>query len=334
MLRIHFTCDDLARVRVAERPHPLWETVLSVHRLRDRWAPTEFDAWRGAARRGLLVDPDRGRAAFSLLGSLIPRRGNFPDFLTPTHLAGRPGDDLRDGLQQVLATPRQLLSRDIGRLTAPPHHLGPLGDGDRHALHQLGHALRTYHEAAVAPQWDAVRAAVEADRARCGRDLLDGGTERLLAGLRPVLHWEPPVLTADYPVPRDLHLDGRGLILVPSYFCGRRPVTLVDPALPPVLVHPARAAPVPAAPDPDGSTAGGRRAVDRLLGRTRSAVLAAVGTGCTTGELAQRTGISPASASHHATILRQAGLISTVRVGPSVLHTVTGLGTSLLRGTP
>ncbi|MYY13582.1 helix-turn-helix domain-containing protein [Streptomyces sp. SID4919] len=326
MLRIHFTRDDLARVRVVERPHPLWETVLSVHRLRDRWSPTALDTWRGAARRRLMADPVRGRDAFSLLGTLIPRRGNFPDFLTPTALMDSPGDDLGGGLDQILATPRTLLRRDIGMLPDPPRRLTALSDGDSDALRRLDCALRTYHAAAVAPHWTAVRAAVEADRARSGRDLLDGGTEGLLAGLRPVLRWEPPVLTADYPVAHDLHLGGRGLVLVPSYFCSRRPVTLIDPELPPVVVYPARTVTA------TRTLYEGRHALERLLGRTRSGVLAAIGAGCTTGELALRAGISPASASQHATILREAGLVTTVRAGPSVLHTVTGLGISLLRG--
>ncbi|MGY0232937.1 ArsR/SmtB family transcription factor [Longispora urticae] len=53
-------------------------------------------------------------------------------------------------------------------------------------------------------------------------------------------------------------------------------------------------------------------------------------TGAGTGELATRVGISPASASQHAAVLRAAGLLSTARVGKSVRHTVTGAGAALL----
>ncbi|MDG4865877.1 winged helix-turn-helix domain-containing protein, partial [Streptomyces sp. T-3] len=67
-------------------------------------------------------------------------------------------------------------------------------------------------------------------------------------------------------------------------------------------------------------------------GRTRSAVLASVDGGCTTGELARRVGVSAASASQHATVLRESGLLATVRDGNSVLHTVTPLGAALLQG--
>ncbi|MFD1271279.1 hypothetical protein ACFQ51_02890 [Streptomyces kaempferi] len=55
------------------------------------------------------------------------------------------------------------------------------------------------------------------------RALLDGGTQALLEGLRPMARWNAPVLEVNYPVERDLYLDGRGLLLVPSYFCWRLP---------------------------------------------------------------------------------------------------------------
>jgi hypothetical protein len=98
--------------------------------------------------------------------------------------------------------------------------------------------------------------------------VLDGGTEAMLAGFQPFMRRAGDVLVAPYPVDRDLHLDGRGLLLVPSYFCRRTPLALVDPSLPPVLVYPAWQPEVsrPAAP--------GR--VVALLGRTRAGVLHSV----------------------------------------------------------
>ncbi|HBF84684.1 MAG TPA: transcriptional regulator, partial [Streptomyces sp.] len=97
------------------------------------------------------------------------------------------------------------------------------------------------------------------------------------------------------------------------------------PALPPVLVYPVTHPAAPASTEP-GPWLG------RLVGHTRSAVLQAVGNGCTTSELALRTGVSLASASQHACVLREAGLVLSLRHGGSVLHTLTPLGASLLRG--
>jgi DNA-binding transcriptional ArsR family regulator len=74
------------------------------------------------------------------------------------------------------------------------------------------------------------------------------------------------------------------------------------------------------------------RALASLLGRTRSAALQAIADGCTTSELAQLIGVSVSAASQHATVLRNAGLITTQRDGKAVVHTLTLLGSSLLNG--
>jgi DNA-binding transcriptional ArsR family regulator len=132
--------------------------------------------------------------------------------------------------------------------------------------------------------------------------VLDGGTEAMLAGFQPFMRRAGDVLVAPYPVDRDLHLDGRGLLLVPSYFCRRTPLALVDPSLPPVLVYPAWQPEVsrPAAP--------GR--VVALLGRTRAGVLHSVRAPSTTSEIARRLLVSAATASEHLTVLRDAGLVA------------------------
>lgn len=72
-------------------------------------------------------------------------------------------------------------------------------------------------------------------------------------------------------------------------------------------------------------------ALARLVGRTRAAVLFAARTRPTTSELARRVGISAASASEHATVLREAGLITTHRHRNTVRHTLTRIGVDLLR---
>lgn len=64
-------------------------------------------------------------------------------------------------------------------------------------------------------------------------------------------------------------------------------------------------------------------------GATRARVLTAA-DGCTTTDLGARVGISAASASYHATILRNAGLLATKRIGSAVRHTRSELGQRLL----
>ncbi|MFJ3939262.1 ArsR/SmtB family transcription factor [Streptomyces parvus] len=133
-----------------------------------------------------------------------------------------------------------------------------------------------------------------------------------------------PTLVADYPRDGDLHLGGRGLSLVPSFFCTERPATLIDPELPPVLVYPVSRRPASAAPL-DG--------LPELLGRTRALALCALSSPCSTGELARRIGVSIGTASKHASVLRTTKLITSTRRGGEVVHALppprarTGAGT-------
>ncbi|MFC9648067.1 ArsR/SmtB family transcription factor [Streptomyces sp. NPDC056937] len=326
MLRIHFTGKDLGGVRMAAGPDPLWETILSFHRIRDRRGPLAFGEWRRETRTRL-------NGETSLLSALVPQRGYFPDFLTPGQ--GRLGFDagLEAGLEALRATPHERIRAELALLVMgnergrdPGGRLATLADGGSGGLGRLVEALRVYHRAAVEPYWPHIRARAEADRALRGRALLDGGADELLSTLPPMLRWRSPVLEADYPVDRELRLDGRGLLLQPSFFCRSTPVVHRDPTLPPVLVYPVTHSDAPAVTERGGPTLG------RLVGHTRSAVLRAIEHGSTTSELARRTGVSLASASQHACVLREAGLVVTLRHGNAVLHTLTPLGAALLRG--
>ncbi|WP_199563818.1 MULTISPECIES: ArsR/SmtB family transcription factor [unclassified Streptomyces] len=327
MLRIHVSGWDLSRVRMASGPDALWETILSFHRLRDRRASAVFGEWRAETRPKLSGE-------VRLLSAIVPQRGYFPDFLTPSQENSEPLG-LDAGMEAVRATSPERLRAELAvldaqrapdaRQPARRARLDALREGGAAPLGRLVDALRDYHRAAVQPYWPHIQSAVGADRAIRGRALLDGGTDALLASLPPVIRWRAPVLEADYPVDRDLRLDGRGLLLQPSFFCRGTPVVLRDPLLPPVLVYPVAHPVAPAFAEP-GPWLG------RLLGQTRSTVLRAIGDGCTTSELARRAGVSLASASQHACVLREAGLVHTLRHGGSVLHTLTPLGGSLLRG--
>lgn len=113
----------------------------------------------------------------------------------------------------------------------------PLADGDPAAVSGLGEALHGYHRAAVAPGRPRIRSFVDADRAVRARALLDGGADGLLHSMRPVLRWNPPVLEADYPAKRDPPRRPRPAPR-PVGLCWRVPVTLIGPALDPVLVYP------------------------------------------------------------------------------------------------
>ncbi|OIV36333.1 hypothetical protein BIV57_16965 [Mangrovactinospora gilvigrisea] len=346
-LRIHFTADDLARVRLAADPDALWELVLSLAQLQSARVPGALPphhrAWAERSRRRLAAHrphaPHRARhgavrrpphpelrGAVRLLAGLVPPRGSFPDFLTPAD-GGRFGA----GLESVRALPAARLRADLAEVFTGARRADRfalhLADGDREARSALETALTVYQHELISPHARAMDAAVRRDRALRGRDLAHGGVQRLLARLPHPIRWRAPVLETAYPVDRDLFLEGRGLLLIPSFFCTVHPVSLIDPELPPVLVYPAQGedAPTPAARPAE---LGGLAA---LMGPTRATALAALAeTPCSTSELAQRLAASPGTASKHASVLRDAGLVASVRQGPAVLHTLTRLGRELL----
>ncbi|MBD0839223.1 winged helix-turn-helix domain-containing protein [Streptomyces sp. TRM68416] len=321
MLRVHFSDADLGRTRLGTASDPLWDIAISLHRLQTRqrrWAHAEW--YR--TTRARLREAGLERAVRSVLLPLYPRAAYFPDFLTPVQAA----DGLRAGLEGILAAPAPRVREEIRRLDAVvgAPSWAP-GLAERAAREEFVGLLRAYHDIAVAPYEDRIHARIEGERALRARQMMDGGVEGMLAGLGPWARWQRSVLCADYnpSVGRDVHLEGRGMLLVPSYFLLERPITFADPGLPPVLVYPLvhEASPPPVADAPLGV----------LLGRARAAVLASVAHGATTGEVARAVGVSASSASRHATALRDAGLVTTSRTGTTVLHTLTPVGAAVLR---
>lgn len=324
MLRVHFTGEDLLRTRLARGPDCLWEVVLGANLLGNRDGQGVFDNWRRQTHQRLhRLPPEHLR----LIRHLAPPRGDFPDFLTP--VGGT--EDLAAGIETVLSTPTARLRTDMSVLRSRPSWLRPVYEGEPAALRTLGEALQTFYTEAVEPVWERIQAVVDADRALRARALLEGGLDGLLNSFRPAMRWSRPVLEVDYPVDRDLHLDGRGLLLIPSAFCWRTSVTLIDPALTPVLVYPA---PRASRWWTHGRSDRDSQSLERLLGAGRASALRCVEDGCTTGELARRTVLNQSVASRHATALREADLITTRRMGNKVLHVLTPLGRALLDANP
>ncbi|MDX2530933.1 winged helix-turn-helix domain-containing protein [Streptomyces europaeiscabiei] len=328
MLRIHFTDGDLARVHLAREPDPVWETLLGLHHLTTpRCGLPVFTPWRRDARarvaEGHLAGPVR------MLSTLAPASaGYWPDFLTPSASA----DGMEAALEALRATPQPQLRQEMDRLaeTHPlPGWAHRLAGGEPHRMEEVATAFRLVHRTIITPDWTGAARTTEADRALRTRVLCDRGVHGLLDSFRPLMDWQPPVLHVRYPEDRDLHLGGRGLRLIPSHFCWKTPIALADASLPQVLAYPVTHPPAWA---PSVTRDRRPEALATLLGRTRARVLAALDTTATTGEVAQRLNISAPSASEHITALREVSLAHSQRTGSQVLHTLTPLGTALLRG--
>jgi DNA-binding transcriptional ArsR family regulator len=323
MLRIHFTAGDLARTYLASGPDPMWEVLLSLHMLTGQRRALMFREWRHDART-------RVPPAARLLMHLAPPIGDSADFLTPDVAA----TDIDAGIDAVLRTPRRHLAAGIAQLAggrSKPAWAHQLADGEPAMLTRLGDGIRQYYDAVLAPLWNDLGAGVGADRAGRARSMASGGIESLLSTLHPTTRWDGRILHVRYPDDRDMHLGGRGLRLVPSYFCWAMPVTLSDPGFSPVLVYPIehRQGWMPWHRSP-GQRHG---ALEALVGTARATVLRILGEhedGQTTSALARHARLSPSSASEHATTLRNAGLTTTRQHGRHVLHSVTPLGRALL----
>lgn len=306
----------------------MWELVLSLHVLRGRATWPEHRSWWDQARQRIR---DLGLLPrLPLLSTLVPAKGDFPDFLTPTERV----NDLDQGLDAILAMSRTQLRDDLAAAytrRAAPSWIRPLADGDRTVLTNLVAALRDYFNAVIRPHWGTIHEQVAADRLLLTHSLTTGGVDQLLNALPAPITWRWPVLETPYPEDRTIMLNGRGLILIPSYFCFGNPMTYINPELPPVLVYPARqhrAGPVGQFPQ-----SGPPKRLAALLGHTRAQALLALRTPCSTSDLADRIDMSVASASQHTTVLREAGLATSTRIGKIVLHSLTPLGQELL-GSP
>ncbi|MEQ4721555.1 helix-turn-helix domain-containing protein [Nonomuraea sp. B19D2] len=326
MLRIHFTSTDLARTHVAEAPDPLWEIVFSLQMLQARYGRLPFAEWRLRVRTD--VQRRGGTREVRQLLPLVPNASYFPDFLTPVE--GRLG--LEAGIEAVIGTSPVRIGHELGILhdrVGAPAWARELTDRSPHARARLGRMLAVYHAHALAPYWSVICRRAEADHARRTQTLRAAGTGGLLDSFRPAMRWRPPVLEIPgYPVEKDLHLQGRGLLLIPSHFCWKRPVSFADGDLPPTLLYPLSRDPHwMCFQEPDVHS---NDPLARLLGRTRAAVLRAVSSVPNTSELARRTGITPAAASQHTCVLREAGLITSHRHANSVFHQPTELGAALL----
>jgi DNA-binding transcriptional ArsR family regulator len=326
-MRINFTRLDLARTYLADGPDPMWEMVNSLQALQTRYADGELGAWRrrtaAALRRSGLAAAVRRR-----LFPLAPHAPYFPDLLTPAE--GALG--IAPGVEAVLSTPRARLGAEIGRLdggSGAGAWLADLSAGRARALSELGDTMRDYYECAIAPGWTSLRTVVDADLAVRRGALSTGGVEAMLDSPRSGMRWRYPVLElAGHPSSREVHLRGRGLTLVPSFFCRLHPMTVFDEQLPQVLVYPVGHRTVRERPAADA------KVLTRLLGETRAAVLLAARGGRTTSALATQVGVSAAAISHHTTILRDAGLITSTRAANTVRHSLTRLGHALVQQQP
>jgi DNA-binding transcriptional ArsR family regulator len=270
------------------------------------------------------------RPELASLLALNPPVGYFPDFLTPAE--SQSGFDV--AVETILSTPTARLRTETELVTAEATPraaaaIDGLRRGELTAVRDLGDGLRRYKELVLDTSWDRIATAFAADRAVRARQLADEGLGSFLSQLHPTAEFHDGILhIGSWGVAgttRDLYLDGRGLTIIPCYFKrAHQLMVLADNDLPPVLVYPIDR-------DIKVLAAAQHQALAELLGHTRARVLESAGE-LTTSEVAARLNLSLPAASKHLTLLRNAGLVTSVRYGNSVMHAQTPLGMALLNG--
>jgi DNA-binding transcriptional ArsR family regulator len=321
--RIHFTADDLDRIQVRPTLGPLAETATAMGLLRCPQQPrAAYRQWRDEVK-------DKVTPQMSPLAALFPPGTKGVDLSMLTGTA----PTLEQGIQALLAVPRDQMLVEM-EFTDQAHKLPAeaWAAAETGGRHELAAATVAAHHVLIEPYWPRIHACLHAEYTAQLRMLEVGGPSRLLASLQGQwVRWRPPTLEVLVPVDLDIPLDGRGIALVPSVFVGQLPSLHTVPgdygAMPWLVLPPTggRMEPRQLWRKPRGA------ALAALVGRNRAAVLRTIADGCTTTELAGRVGISLAAASQHASILRDAGLITTHRQGSAVLHVLTPLGVELLR---
>ncbi|WP_328605897.1 helix-turn-helix domain-containing protein [Amycolatopsis sp. NBC_00345] len=320
MLRVHLDAEDLAHIRFAGAPAPVLETVLMVLELRNRPYPPGDDRpdWRIRAHSAL---SSGARPLVQLAPS--PHRALYLDVLT---------NDAEQAFHVVRDTATSVHAENLTRIARMnvvpiPTWLNRYAEGDTDTLDALDRALRTFHATCLAQQWPSVTARFHDDIAHRVNALGTHGLAALLNALSPDLCLTGSTLVGRYPWERDVHLHGRGLVLMPSAFWTGHPLVTWDPQdqSQHVLIYPARPGRRSAGPGPSKGDA-----LAVLVGSTRAAVLRTLAQPRTTSDLAGLAGISVSSASEHTTALRNAGLVTSHRLGQAVHHHLTRLGFSLL----
>ncbi|UNS99039.1 winged helix-turn-helix domain-containing protein [Streptomyces tubbatahanensis] len=307
---------------------PGWETQAALRALAHAPHGTPHSGW---VRRTL---PLARSLALDPLWAVLPARGYTPDFLFPAPAA--PAATVAEEAARIRATDPACAHAQLTRALAGTPGAARTAVG-RDLLADPGAAVETLARAVVrawegllAPCWPRLRALLEADITFRARRLADGGLGRVLAALHPQVTWRDGALRiARRPGHSRVLTGGEGVTLVPSAFVWPGVAAGFEPPAPAAVMYPARGVGhlwSPSAPlDPP-------RALVRLLGRGRAAVLTALDEPASTSALALRLRLAPSSVSAHLSVLRGAGLLDSCRIGHQVLYSRTALGAAVVAG--
>jgi len=317
MVRFVFSSDDLLRCRFAISP--LCEVVQAARGLAGRH-PSSSATWL-EKRRSALADDEVGA-----LLSLIPERGYLPDFLTPPPAS--PIANIEAELAAVRAAPEARVREEIAWVLA---HRSIAPDltrilRRRQIATTLADQLKVVWKTILEPEWLSIRNLLERDITHRARVMVNDGLARALDDLSPSVSFRRDVLYIRQRTVALRHLEGAGLLLIPSVFIGSQPATMLDKPWPAALIYPARGAANLGGTEPVQPGPGELAA---LIGSTRAQILSTLSEPASTTDLARALNRSPGNIADHLAVLFQNGLVTRQRDRRKVLYAQTQLGQTL-----
>jgi hypothetical protein len=313
--------DDLSAIRFGISPgHELCHAVRVLQRPDDQ--PLQW-GWVRQVRAEVPREP------FELMALIIGADGYFPDFLTAT-----PSWDLGpdDEVRRLRAVPADLIRADLAKMLARSsgrRHdaIARLRDEPVRARAMIADAWQELWDALLAPVWPQVERILRADIAVRARRVTTDGLGAMVAGLHESVSWHGGRVRVRLRLHRELvDCRGSGLVLVPSVLSSHRSQVLTEPPAQPTLFYPAQGVTETWARDPEAAT----RSLAALMSPARAEILLTAHDPRTTSQVAADCGLAVSTASHHLTVLRNSGLISSVRDGARMLHTRTPVGEALV----
>ena len=319
MLRIEVGPDDLAASRFALAPMAELEHLLRrLDQPRSRTASGRaFSASRWARR----YEDVRHDLDARVLQALRPP-GWGPDFIAPppAGMARTPEDDLAVTRSTPLSVAREQVRRALA--------LGGAVDDDVRAVLErpdvaswIANGLERLWRLLISPDWPQLLAIVERDVQHRANRLVRGGWTAALEDLHDRVRWQGGAVVISGMADEQVHLDGRGLMFVPTVFLHPGPATYTEPPWQPAIMYSARGSAALWEPEPTTPPA-----LARLLGTTRAELLLRLDTPASTTQLCLVTGHTIGAVGDHLRILREAGLVTRTRSGRSVVYRRTPVG--------
>ncbi|GAB1690027.1 ArsR/SmtB family transcription factor [Krasilnikovia sp. M28-CT-15] len=326
MIRIEIDERTVTRTRIAISP--LTELIAGLFLLQrsPNGVPWPYDRWSARAWDVLRNDP-----AAEPVHLYFRMRPSFPDLFVPLPTGSLL--TLTEELEVLRAIPAEVVEEQFAQHypDGEPDFLRPFRTDPAAAFGWLADGLAAYWDAAVAPYWPAVRAALEEEVLLRAQALAARGPDALLTQLHDQIIWRPPFLTMlEQSLGReDLRAANQRLLLVPLIFAGGSVMASHDNPNVMLVGYQARGAAVLSErPPPSAADSLDRLAL--LIGRGRAALLRALTVPATTTGLAAALGLAPSTVSEHLSALQAAGVVQRRRAGRRVLYGLEPTGRALL----